>query len=90
MCVVVSADQFQVTDGKTVHPQVIILIDALQRGDMLQVGMFGIFQVMQDGARCDDAGCQAFHTKSFQAMRAEMFEQCFCSYASVNIHSSML
>src|SRR6476661_4273447 len=69
------AQEFEIADSKTVHPQMIIFTDPLQRSDVLQVWMFGIFKVMQDRSGCNNPVNQFINSKSFQAMCAEVLKQ---------------
>src|SRR5882724_6627513 len=71
------AGQFQVADGKTVHPQIIFAAELLDGSKVLQVGVFGVLEVMQYGAGGNDGGMQVLNAKSLQRMGLELFEQAF-------------
>src|SRR2546430_3660265 len=55
----------------------IFFIDPLKRGNMLQVWMFGIFQVVQNRTCSYNTIMKIFNSKSFQTLSSEMFQQTF-------------
>ena len=71
-----------------IHPEIIFAVDALDGSDMLEVGVFGVFQIMQDGAGGDDACMHVLDAKPLQGMGLEMFEQAFRGIGLSNIQLS--
>src|SRR5262245_48890904 len=69
--------KLQVTNGKSIHPEVIFLFNSLNGGDVLQIRVLGILQILKHRTRSDDTCVQVFNSKSFKGMRLEMFEQAF-------------
>jgi len=81
-CSPLAGEQLQVSDGEFIHPEIVFSVDALKRGDMLQIGVFCIFQIMQYCACCDDTGFHSFDAKSFEGVGLEMFQQVSVAKAS--------
>ena len=47
--------QLQVPDGEAVHPYMVLPVDALHRGDVTDVGMLGVLEIVEDRSCRHDA-----------------------------------
>ena len=67
--------QLQRADGELVEAHVFFLLQTLQRGDVVDMGVLRNFEVLHDGACGNDAILQVIHTKALEVLGAEMLEQ---------------
>ena len=67
--------QLQAADGKTVHAHELILLDARERRDMINLCMLGYLQVLHDGTTGDDTILQVLHTEALQGLGLEVSQE---------------
>jgi hypothetical protein len=67
--------QFQVAYGESVHPHKVGGHYSLQGIDVLQVGVFGILQIMYGHAAGYSCRFQVFHAKAFQRLCLKVLQQ---------------
>ena len=72
-----SAQQFQIANGKAVHPYVFVFFDTAQVLDMSCLQVLGGIQIVQDGACCYHALWQVVHAKTFEVLHMKLFDQTF-------------
>ena len=69
------ADQLQAAHRKLIEAHITVFFDTGKRGDMRDVGMLRLIQIIQDGPRSYDSQFQVLDTETFQVLRFEMFQQ---------------
>src|SRR5437763_587552 len=72
---VACGQQLQVADGEAIHPEERLCYYAADAGDVLEVGMLCVFEVMQGGTCCDSCGFQIFDAVAFEALSAEVLQE---------------
>ena len=69
------ADQLQATHRKLIEAYIAVFFDTGKRGDMRNMGVLRLIQIIQDGPRSYDSQFQMLDTETFQVLRFEMFQK---------------
>ena len=68
-------DQLQATHRKLIEAYIAVFFDTGKRGDMRNMGVLRLIQIIQDGPRSYDSQFQMLDTETFQVLRFEMFQK---------------
>ena len=58
-------NQFETANRELIEAYILIFLDARDAGDMTNLGVLCLFEILQDSTSCDDTRLQMIHTKAF-------------------------
>ena len=68
-------NQLKTTYRKLIETDITLLFDARESGDVRDVCMLCLVQIIEDSTRGDDAQCQVLHAETFQVLGLKMLQQ---------------
>ena len=68
-------NQLKTTYRKLIETDITLLLDTGESGDVRDVRMLCLVQIIEDSARGDDAQCQVLHAEAFQVLGLKMLQQ---------------
>ena len=69
--------ELQVPDRELVHPNVVVLVDPRDRGDMFRIPVFGELQVVENRPRGRNAAREVVDAEALERLRAELLAEFF-------------